>query len=70
MSSFGDKKTCKLCHGDPDWGRQNLFYPNRGQFQNFWQKENQSISVINNFFPDHFLKILNGTKLDFYILKG
>ena len=33
------------------------------------KKENQSISVINNFFPEH-LKILNGKKLDFYVLKG
>ena len=34
------------------------------------KKENQSISVINNFFPDHFKNKLNGKKLDFDILKG
>ena len=34
------------------------------------KKENQSISVINNFFLDHFKIKLNGKKLDFYILKG
>ena len=56
--------------GRPRLGSKNVFYPDRGQHQIFWQNENQSISVINNFLFRSFKKNLNGKKLDFYILKG
>ena len=70
MSPFGDKQYAS-CARETPIGVDKMFSTPIGDSSRFsGKKENQSISVINNFFQDHFLKKMNGKKLDFYILKG
>ena len=53
---------------DPVWGT-TMFSTPIGNLTNFsGGKENQSISEINNFFTRTLIKILNGRKLDIYLL--
>ena len=56
MSSFGDKRYAS-CARETPIGVDKMFSIPIGDSSRFSGKEeNQSISVINNFLPDHFLK--------------
>ena len=54
MSPFDDKKYAS-CARETPIGVDKMFSTPIGDSSRFsGKKENQSISVINNFFPDHF----------------
>ena len=55
MSSFGDKKHA-CCARETPIGVDKIFSTPIGDSSRFsGKKENQSISVIDNFFSEHFL---------------
>ena len=72
MSSVADKKKHANCARETPNGVDKIVSTPIGDSSRLsGKKENQSISVINNFFPDYFFFLkLNGKKLDFSLLKG
>ena len=71
MSSFGDKKNMQAVPGRPRLGSTKCFLPQSGTVPDFLVKKKiNQFQLSITFFPDHFLKKLNGKNLDFYLLKG